>query len=357
MNRRIVSLLMTLILIPVTLAAIPVVVTWEWTLDDPQVTTFRYQIGGEDPSKWIVVNANQTSYTVEGLDGTKSYSLYLQQSYDGVNFSGSAVATAEPLEVAAEPAVSAAPVTPVAEAPAPVAQAPKAAETAPAAQEPAKTAAPVTKAAEPAKETAPAEPAKTAQPAAKPAAQPAKTAVAKNTEPTDNVFNFTLGLFGGIDYTLSSTKVTTHSLNIASGLSLGFNNIAHFGKMSGVGLTMDVLYEPYAVDSYKNVFKSSFWSDGLKHQLGASAFVDYDLTTKQFALQFGAGAFAMYPISSDAFSTDNLLYGISARIAAEYMFNSRLYAGLEGCYRYYLGPSAVKNAQTIRANLMVGVRF
>ena len=65
----------------------------------------------------------------------------------------------------------------------------------------------------------------------------------------------------------------------------------------------------------------------------------------------------MYPISSDAFSTDNLLYGISARIAAEYMFNSRLYAGLEGCYRYYLGPSAVKNAQTIRANLMVGVRF
>ncbi len=102
MRMKFIALLAALVLLPAVLFAVPVVVTWEWLLEDPMVTTFRYQIDGEDADKWTVVDSSVTSYTERGLDGTLAHTLYLQQSYDGVNFSGSAISIAEPMFPAVE---------------------------------------------------------------------------------------------------------------------------------------------------------------------------------------------------------------------------------------------------------------
>ncbi len=68
-------------------------VSWEWLLSDPDVTAYRYQLNGED-GEWTVVDGNTSSYTATGLDPYTDYTLYLQCSYDGVNWSVSATSTA-----------------------------------------------------------------------------------------------------------------------------------------------------------------------------------------------------------------------------------------------------------------------
>lgn len=88
--------LVALMLFSVVLFATPVIVTWDWELEDPKVTAFRYQIGGEDDDTWTTVDTSVTSYELEVSDTSQSYTLYLQQSYDGINFSESAVEVAEP---------------------------------------------------------------------------------------------------------------------------------------------------------------------------------------------------------------------------------------------------------------------
>ncbi len=97
MKKRIFTLFALLVLLPVMVFATDVVITWEWMLDDPQVTAFRYQLDGEDPDNWTVVDSLTTSCVIQNLDGSTEYTLYLQQTYDGVNWSPSAVSTALPL--------------------------------------------------------------------------------------------------------------------------------------------------------------------------------------------------------------------------------------------------------------------
>ncbi len=65
-------------------------VTWQWVLSDAKVTAFRYQMNGEKDGNWIVVDGRTSSYTASGLDPYLDYTLYLQASYDGVNWSESA---------------------------------------------------------------------------------------------------------------------------------------------------------------------------------------------------------------------------------------------------------------------------
>ncbi len=65
-------------------------VTWQWVLSDTKVTAYRYQMNGEKDGKWIVVDGRTSSYTASGLDPYLDYTLYLQASYDGVNWSESA---------------------------------------------------------------------------------------------------------------------------------------------------------------------------------------------------------------------------------------------------------------------------
>ena len=92
-------------------------VTWQWLLNDPYVTSYRYQLDGENEDGWTVVSADTDTYVAVGLDPYKDYTLYLQCTYDGSIWSESAKSTAyallEYVEVPAvveEPIVEEAPV-------------------------------------------------------------------------------------------------------------------------------------------------------------------------------------------------------------------------------------------------------
>ncbi len=104
--KRILSLVVALaVLIPVTLAARPIAITWDWFVSDPDVQYFRYQLNGEEEEGWTVVGADVASYTSDTLDGSVSHALYLQQSYDGEVWSESAVSSVAALfPVEQEPA-------------------------------------------------------------------------------------------------------------------------------------------------------------------------------------------------------------------------------------------------------------
>ena len=88
-------------------------VTWEWLLDDPEVNYYRYQLDGQAEDGWTTVDGTVSSYTVDGLDPYSTYTLYLQRSYDGIYWSPSAEAVAEPLLV--EDVPESADITPVLE--------------------------------------------------------------------------------------------------------------------------------------------------------------------------------------------------------------------------------------------------
>lgn len=90
--RRILVLLSALLILS-SLSAGTMTAEWEWLLDDPDVTVYRYQLDGEDPDGWTEVSGDTDSVTIENLDVEKEYTLYLQRSYDGVNWSGSAKCT------------------------------------------------------------------------------------------------------------------------------------------------------------------------------------------------------------------------------------------------------------------------
>lgn len=90
--RRILVLFSALLILS-SLSAGTMTAEWEWLLDDPDVTVYRYQLDGEDPDGWTEVSGDTDSVTIENLDAGKEYTLYLQRSYDGVNWSGSAKCT------------------------------------------------------------------------------------------------------------------------------------------------------------------------------------------------------------------------------------------------------------------------
>ncbi|MCI7605999.1 MAG: hypothetical protein MSS69_04510 [Spirochaetales bacterium] len=104
-------------------------VTWQWLLNDPYVTSYRYQLDGEADDGWTVVSADTDKYVATGLDPYKDYTLYLQCTYDGTIWSESAKSTAYALlEYVEVPTVEE---EPVVEEPAPepvVEEAPKTAD-------------------------------------------------------------------------------------------------------------------------------------------------------------------------------------------------------------------------------------
>lgn len=104
MRKVLLILSVMLLSISMLFAAQEMSVTWEWLLDDPEVNYYRYQLNGTDEDGWTVVSGDTATYLAEGLDPYQDYTLYLERSYDGVNWSETASATAEALLVA-EPVV------------------------------------------------------------------------------------------------------------------------------------------------------------------------------------------------------------------------------------------------------------
>lgn len=83
------SILIALLLVVVAGAfALDATVTWSWSQNDPDVKYFRYQLDGEEEGKWTVVDADVLSASYD-IDVSVEHILYLQQSYDGANWSAS----------------------------------------------------------------------------------------------------------------------------------------------------------------------------------------------------------------------------------------------------------------------------
>lgn len=102
--------LLAMVVLPLS-AAKAMNVSWQWLLSDPDVTAYRYQLNGEVEDGWTVVDGKTDTYSATDLDPYKDYTLYLQCSYDGVNWSESATSTAYALlqhsvvETVSEPVV------------------------------------------------------------------------------------------------------------------------------------------------------------------------------------------------------------------------------------------------------------
>ena len=83
------SILIALLLVVVAGAfALDATVTWSWFQNDPDVKYFRYQLDGEEEGKWTVVGVDVLSASYD-IDVSVEHALYLQQSYDGANWSAS----------------------------------------------------------------------------------------------------------------------------------------------------------------------------------------------------------------------------------------------------------------------------
>lgn len=94
-------LMITMVLLLCTtgqLFAEEISITWEWDVANEDVVAFRYQLDGEEPDKWTVVDASVTSYTLGPIEDTSFHILYLQQSYDSDQWSASATMVYDPVE-------------------------------------------------------------------------------------------------------------------------------------------------------------------------------------------------------------------------------------------------------------------
>lgn len=71
------------------------VASWMWKTDE-KIKKFRFKVNNDDPSYWDhVVNGDVTTHSIRGVKPGEVYTLYLQQSYDGENWSDTAISTLE----------------------------------------------------------------------------------------------------------------------------------------------------------------------------------------------------------------------------------------------------------------------
>ena len=368
-------LLVALVLFTASLFAAPVVVTWEWMLEDPNVTTFRYQLDGENPEDWIVVDSSVTTYSVKGLDGSQAYTLYLQQSYDGENFSGSAqavsepmlpaesevaVAEAEPMVVAAEPEIA----TPVvAEAEPVVAADPVVAEA-----EPVVVADPVVAEVEPVvaadSVVAEVEPVVVAEP------EPAVVAEAPVVEMKAKVasrYKTTITLAGGINRMLDpvfyAAPPALHTTNLEFELGLQLKNLKTFNKTFGLGVDVGLTYNLYLdssrswVDAATKIFSDfSGVMDDFTQAATVSAAPMLNISLGKVEADIGAGVFLAYGPEFNSSKGDTYMFGAFAKLGLAYKFNSWFSMGANVKYNFVLSDLTNK-PQFIDAGIYLGFSF
>nr|WP_319474260.1 hypothetical protein [uncultured Sphaerochaeta sp.] len=398
MKRKFITVLAVLILLPAFLFAVPVVVTWEWLLEDPLVTTFRYQVDGEEENNWTVVDSSVTSYTERGLDGTIDHALYLQQSYDGVHFSGSAISVAEAMFPPEEdvPMVASEPVPAVeeivAEEPVPVAEEIVAEEPAEevvpvaeeiVAEEPAEEVVPVAEevvAEEPAEEVVPVaeevvaeEPAEEMVPVAVEAAteEPAEEVVPVAEAPPQAVeekkevesrSRTTLTLGGTINFQNPALN-NYHRFNLQAELGVHMKNLKTFNDSLGLGVDLGLAYSPYLLNGWRAVF-----DDVVAFDIGA-AFANFDqagtfsvapmlnISMGKTDFDIGLGGFLTWGPSLATDSGDAFLYGAFAKAALEYHFNKTFSMGASAKYGLIVSEGTSNMPQFAEGTVYMGFSF
>lgn len=406
MRMKFIALLAALVLLPAVLFAVPVVVTWEWLLEDPMVTTFRYQVNGEDDDKWTVVDSSVTSHTERGLDGTIAHTLYLQQSYDGIHFSDSAISVAEPMfpaieempVIAEEPVVVAEPETaaPVAEEMPVVASAqeialpveeeilPVAEEFAPVTEEvvaETEEVVPITEEVIASEEIAPIaeEPVMVAEQAAEPVEPAPEAVVAAQPEPVaapvepgeppkakdESRYYTTISLGGTLNWQ-DPALPSYGRFNLQAGVGLQLNNLMTFNKSLGLGVDVDLMYSPYKVSTYgwrtavQDVFKFDFATafGNLDHALTISVAPMLNMEFGKVAFDLGVGGFFTYGSSLATTDGDSMLYGAFAKAALEYKFNKSFSMGVSGKYGFILSEGDLSSApQFAEGTVYMGFSF
>ncbi|HKL60287.1 MAG TPA: hypothetical protein VJ863_10335, partial [Sphaerochaeta sp.] len=341
--------LVALVLFTVSLFAAPVVVTWEWMLEDPNVTTFRYQIDGEDPNGWAVVDASVTSYTVKGLDGTQAYTLFLQQSYDGVNFSGSAKAVSEPM-LPTEPEAVVASAEPVAEemaTPAVVAEEMVGAEAMPVVEEVAEPVVTEEMAEVVVEEPMVAE-AVEAEPVVAEAAPvvAVEAPVAEKKAKADSRFSTTITLGGRFSHAydaFSNATPTLQTKNLQAELGLQFKNMMTFNKAFGLGMDVGIAYTPYLStsrawgDAFKDLFSDFSGLMGDFTQAGTlSVGPMLNMQLGKVAVDLGGGGFITYGPDFKSTKGEAFMYGAFAKLGMAYQINNWFSIGLDAKYNFVL---------------------
>lgn len=334
MKLKFTALFAILILLPAMLFAVPVVITWEWLLEDPEVTTFRFQIDSEKPEGWITVDSSVTSYTERGLDGTVDHTLYLQQSYDGIHFSESTRSVAEALVVAPEPQA----VVEESVAPKPVTPAPSVPQPA-----------------------APVQEVKKAEPVATPPKAP------KVKEPSR--FYTKLGINLGYNRQRSRFNSAYDINNLKGGMTLEFHNILTFAKVFGLGVDLDLEYTPYLRGTtyratLSKVLKGNFdalstFFTSLEHSFTASPAVMLNVEGGRIALGLGGGGFLTYSLDPSFIDSSALTYryGVFAKAALSYRLTDHFTLGIGGKYGVDLDKFASGGHQFLEATMSFGYIF
>lgn len=377
MKRKFITVLAVLILLPAFLFAVPVVVTWEWLLEDPLVTTFRYQVDGEEEDNWTVVDSSVTSYTERGLDGTVDHTLYLQQSYDGVHFSESAISVAEAMFPPEEevPVVASEPVPAVeemvAEEPVPVAEEVVA-------EEPTEEVVPVDEevvAEEPAEEVVPVaeevvaeEPVPVTEEVV--AEEPAEEAVHVAEEPVEEKKEVesrsrtTLTMGGTFNFQNPDLN-NYHRYNLQAELGVHMENLVTFNDSLGLGIDLGLAYSPYLESAYgwRNAatdalaFDLSTVLSNFDHAITISVAPMLNISMGKTDFDIGLGGFLTWGPELATDNGDEFLYGAFAKAALEYHFNKTFSMGASAKYGLILSEGTSSMPQFAEGTVYMGFSF
>lgn len=324
--KKLVMILIVLaaLLVPV-MATQTMSVSWKWSHEDLDVAYYRYQLNGESEEGWTVVSNSVLSYEASDLDPYSSYSLYLQCSYDGENWSESAVAVAEPLLVAEPEPVEEE--TPAIVEPLPVEEEPQAEDIAVA-----------------------------------PVEESAVTAPVK--EKPEYGYKTNLLITAGAGTNVTFDKFALDGAFPRFGVALEFQNIVHAGPW-GIGLRVDVnsILSPEMQDWNKFDIKNlNIWYDS-----SADAKLMMYLGNNSFDFYFGGGA--GYSIFNPHFTeeADQEMFGHSlgnlgifstawygsGNVGMRFRITDVFSLGLEANYRFLMPAKK----HTASADLVFGFTF
>ena len=352
------------------LAAAEMTVSWEWLLDDPDVTAYRYQLGGEDPDNWTVVSADTNTYEVTGLDPYQSYTLYLQRTYDGVNWSASGVSTAEALLVAEEvpAAVAEEPAAEEEVAPAAVVEEAPVAEEAPAAVEE-----PVAVEEEPVAEEAVEEPAPVV---VAPLAPIAPAEIAEKP----NELTLSLLIKPGVTFPASqgdgkfefAFDGKNNEIFGEFGLAFDVANLARMGDHFGIGLRtdLDVVFQadgPWKLPETLDYFDVNNYMAALSLDLKLML----DVTAGPAVIYLGAGAGLGMPAAETGALYSNIItpdsekgewfslgYFLSGIVGVRFYMGDVFSLGIEGGYKYVPSKDDFTNGMHLfSGDIVLGFTF
>lgn len=326
-----------MVMIPVALFAIPVTISWEWEKTDAGVNYFRYQLGGEEDGKWNVVQDSVTAYTITGVESDQAYTLFLQQSYDGIYWSTSAQSTAYPAVF-----IGSVMTVPVASQTTPVVPTVTTEEPAPTVVE----TTPVT-------------------PIEVPVTEPVDTVPAEE-KPSANKPGFEFQLTAGGAYLVAwgpdapayNVGATGNNFDADSTpLSVGYsgafmyNNLFAFGKNFGIGLKLDIGYQLYTRLTFAKVLFDQFDNSDMFEIIQATLTPKFDISFNNgtvLSLEGGAQALlSLYnwnatdldPGSYDENSAN--LYGFDwalvGGLGVSHKFNNFMSIGILARYQYIWG--------------------